>query len=276
MKKESDSRNDGEQAPAQLRGAFQAAADNLVSAIRRNDVGTVKALLASSVDPDDPLHPHGSSLLPPIIMAARDNRLEILEALLLANANPNAPDELGQTPLFYAAAHGRADMIDLLVKAEVKRTLDNPTMNGLTIIVHDRTDLNRQDGCGRTALFHAAENGQRCAVRRLLAAGAHIDVRDKNGMTALMTAVDHGKAEVAAELLLAGANPAAEDYYGVSSIEIAQRRGTDMKALLEDPAAALAFLEKKRKEELDRAFRAGTDKPLKIRRPLNPKRGQGE
>ena len=66
----------------------------------------------------------------------------------------------------------------------------------------------RADGnaAGRTPLMLASFRGDLLSVRRLLAAGADVNARDKDGVTALMFASHGGHAAVVRELLRHGAN----------------------------------------------------------------------
>jgi uncharacterized protein len=78
----------------------------------------------------------------------------------------------------------------------------------------DGADANAADSDGRTALHHAAINGDVEAVLFLLDTGAHVDVADANGWTALHFAARDYHVEVARVLLNAGASVDAEDAHG--------------------------------------------------------------
>lgn len=60
-------------------------------------------------------------------------------------------------------------------------------------------------------LYRAAKQEDLPAVRRLLAAGAEVDVRNHHDRTPLFAAATRGYAEIARELLAAGADPNAFD-----------------------------------------------------------------
>lgn len=67
-------------------------------------------------------------------------------------------------------------------------------------------DLNARDRYGQTALMLAAVRGHAGAVRDLVDRGADLDVTAKYGLSALMLAVVNRHAEVARILIRAGAD----------------------------------------------------------------------
>ncbi|KAJ9441110.1 putative ankyrin repeat protein R863, partial [Diplonema papillatum] len=56
-----------------------------------------------------------------------------------------------------------------------------------------------------TALYIASENGHSEVVKKLIVAGATVDVQDDYGWTALYIASENGHSEVVKELIAAGA-----------------------------------------------------------------------
>ena len=92
----------------------------------------------------------------------------------------------GATPLFLAAAHGHADLVALLLKAEAK--VDTPKASDLA-----------------TPLCIAAQEGHLEVVGMLLAAGADTQAATADGQTPLLAAAAAGHLEIAALLLEAGA-----------------------------------------------------------------------
>jgi len=63
----------------------------------------------------------------------------------------------------------------------------------------------RQDITGKTPLMKATRNGKLEAVKRLLAAGCSVSVRDRNSDTALHFAARHGNARLLSALIAASA-----------------------------------------------------------------------
>jgi len=62
-----------------------------------------------------------------------------------------------------------------------------------------------QDITGKTPLMKATRNGKLEAVKRLLAAGCSVSVRDRNSDTALHFAARHGNARLLSALITASA-----------------------------------------------------------------------
>ena len=66
-------------------------------------------------------------------------------------------------------------------------------------------NINSADSNGKTAIMHAAENGNLQAIHTLIAAGSGLNMPDKDGNTALSLAAKNGHAEVMRSLLQWGA-----------------------------------------------------------------------
>jgi ankyrin repeat protein len=125
--------------------------------------------------------------------AARNDRVEALEALVARGARPDA-DVYRGTALTWAAAGGRARAIRRLVALGA-----DPS--------HRATFGGPEHGEGVTALHLAAQNGQVEAIRALLDAGADPAARDAlpGGTPADWAA--HGGHEAARALLATAARP---------------------------------------------------------------------
>jgi ankyrin repeat protein len=80
--------------------------------------------------------------------------------------------------------------------------------------------VSRGEGCD---LVSAAYYGDLSEVKRLLAAGANVNAKEKNGITALMAASLAGHREVAALLLAKGAEVNAKDKNGKTALMFATR-----------------------------------------------------
>src|SRR5262249_30994681 len=91
---------------------------------------------------------------------------DIVDELIRAGADVNAPNVAGITPLMTAVA------FDAQSTALLERLLGAGA------------DVNAQDKGGMTALRHAAHYGRKPAVPVLLAAGADARTRDNQGRTA--------------------------------------------------------------------------------------------
>lgn len=98
----------------------------------------------------------------PLIIAARKNYLQIVEALLKAGARPDIADDYGQTPLMFTRDAG---VIALLIRY--------------------KANVNIQDKRGMTPLMHMIVLNEPEAIKLLLAAGAQVAIKDKSGKSSL-------------------------------------------------------------------------------------------
>ena len=91
----------------------------------------------------------------------------------------------------------------------------------------DETDL-----FGRTQLMKAAKSGNEWQIKRLLDAGANINLKDNDGWTALMYAVRYNEGLECVELLLnAGADIRIANNYGLTAIALAASYNNNPKIL---------------------------------------------
>ncbi len=98
-------------------------------------------------------------------LAAANGYVESARLLYRAQAKPHTEDNVGNTPLFWAAYHGHLPMVEFILSLE-----------GIV--------LDHRGQFMRTPLMGAAQNGHREVVVRLLARGADRSLRDSNGKTA--------------------------------------------------------------------------------------------
>ncbi len=124
----------------------------------------------------------------------------------------------GETALGYAAAHGEHEVLDALlqkgVSPDTRGRLEEPAVLRATR-AHDDTavkrlidagaNVNLQTANGTSALMVAAGSSDLAILDLLIAAGAHVEMQDKTGRDAVWFAADRGTEEVADRLLAAGA-----------------------------------------------------------------------
>ncbi len=108
----------------------------------------------------------------------------------------------GLTALMWAARHGHADVVEVLMK--------------------HGADVNAKNNDGWTALMHSALNDEAEAAEVLLAHGANVNVKDNNGTTALMSAAQEGKTEVVEALLKHGADVNVKNNNGKTALMFAE------------------------------------------------------
>lgn len=122
----------------------------------------------------------------PFHFAVLRHKMACFHKLLSFGAKPDARDTFGNTPCHYAAEDGDVIILDVLLR-------------------HRSVDPNAQDITGKTPLMKATRNGKLEAVKRLLASGCSVSIRDRNSDTALHFAARHGNTRLLSALILASA-----------------------------------------------------------------------
>lgn len=143
-----------------------------------------------------------------LLMAASRYHPEFITALLNLNADVNARNYSGWTPLMLANSSDATRLL-LAAGADVNaqnNSGDTPlisTQNSETtqLLLKAGANVNTRNYLGETALMGAVTE----KTNLLIAAGADIDARDNNGLTALMAAARSGRADVVSLLVIAGA-----------------------------------------------------------------------
>lgn len=142
-----------------------------------------------------------SSVGPLLWEAAEHNLTELARALIQKGADPNVEHGVakGWTPLRRSVIRSNLELAKMLVAAGANpQTTDQ---NGESILFHINwdeagselleyllsigIDINRQSDAGHTVLMKQVSFRRVEAVKRILAAGADISLKDKNGNTAL-------------------------------------------------------------------------------------------
>ncbi|MEO0705355.1 MAG: ankyrin repeat domain-containing protein [Cyanobacteria bacterium J06649_5] len=141
----------------------------LKEAICRNDVDTVKALIAEGVS----VQLENWSETPLLVFAARMGNPDITQALIKAGANVNRGYD--RLPLHVAAEYGHFDVVHMLLCAGAY--------------------LEASEESGYTALMCAAAAGQLLLVQALVDCGANVHA-NYYGKTPLMLAARYGHDEV--------------------------------------------------------------------------------
>uniref|UniRef100_A0A671YRW0 Kinase D interacting substrate 220 n=1 Tax=Sparus aurata TaxID=8175 RepID=A0A671YRW0_SPAAU len=178
----------------------------------------------------------------PLMVAAEQGSLEIVQELIRRGANVNLDDVDCWTALISAAKEGHIDVVRELL--ENKANLEHRDMHlydrsvypiiwaagrGHAEIVHlllqHGAKVNCSDKYGTTPLIWAARKGHYESVMHLLANGADVDQEGANSMTALIVAVKGGYTEVVKELLKRNPNVNMTDKDGNTALAIAAKEG---------------------------------------------------
>lgn len=138
-----------------------------------------------------------------LIDAIRQGRHDIVRHLIKLGADVNLKDEVGCTPLMWAARENNISILKLLLD------------KGARIHEHD-------GGIKYTALIYAAHEGHADAAFVLLRRGARVNDGDWGQQTALMRAAQMGHTDVVRQLVAAGAQVNARDDVGHTALYIAR------------------------------------------------------
>ncbi len=160
---------------------------DIAKAVRHGAWPTGTAGLLAGIDPNQ-VFIHGDPLLMAVAALAP---VKVVEAVLRANADPNATNRNGETALFVAS--------DPMV---------------VTALLQAGADPKRTARFGGTPLHFHAHAGHAQAMRALIDAGAIVDATNDEGQTPLLLAIPQAHLPVVELLLARGANPNFGDRYG--------------------------------------------------------------
>ena len=147
----------------------------LLAAAEAGDEPRVASLLASEAD----VNARDERGWSPLIMAAKEGHASLLQLLLAAGALPNPPD-VSHTALRGAAMFGHSGCIRLLAEA--------------------RAEVDQRSAGGRTPLMGAELHGHAQALGLLLRVGAAADLTNDAGETAAALAESRGHGQALAVL----------------------------------------------------------------------------
>ena len=168
----------------------------------------------------------GDDLATPLIIAARDGKLNFVKVLLRYEANIEARGTIkinGEviqdcTALWVAAGKRHFDVVRLLIEqnAEVDgRTSSNSTplraaafnghLNIVRCLVENGADVNARNNFNSTPLMLTCHNGHLDVASYLVKHGANINIQDNAGHSCLHYASKRGHVQLVCELLALGA-----------------------------------------------------------------------
>ncbi|HJV82735.1 ankyrin repeat domain-containing protein [Noviherbaspirillum sp.] len=179
---------------------FAGAYDDFFRAVKADEVGTIKSLLARGLDPNLIEAERGDTGL---ILALRDGSMRVFELLLNApDVNLEAKAFNGDTALMIACYKGNKAAVEALLAkgAEVNKP-------------------------GWTPLHYAAAIGNNDIVQILLDKSAYIDAESPNKTTPIMMAARGGHILTVKLLLDEGADATLKNELGMSAIDFAEKHG---------------------------------------------------
>lgn len=179
----------------------------IFDAVRYRDVATVSAVLDH--DPELLEVREETKGATPLLAAAARGRLDVVNELLRRGANVDATDHAGQTALHLATSRNSREVVFALLDRGAR--------------------LDRRDTRGVTALMHGADNGDASLVQRMLqdCPPGLLDARDEDGTTAFVGACMVNQTDVARILLWAGADHTIPEVSGRTALQAAMEHGSD-------------------------------------------------
>ena len=144
----------------------------LCCAVSERNIDCVKSLIAAGANVDDV----DLSGYTPLHRAVESNWIDCIKLLLAHKANPNITNQAGDTPMHLAVRKHLSDCIEFLATGEGKKSL----------AIYNKA--------GHAPLHLAVQVGHTlCSVKCLIAAGADLNMRNKEGKCLLHFAVESGR-----------------------------------------------------------------------------------
>lgn len=191
----------------------------LILAADENDTATVQQLLKAGAN----IYVRDGQGRTALLAATSHNHVESARLLIEAGADVNAQDKKLDSPLLLSGASGYLEILTLALKAKPNFKVYN-RFGGTALIpacerghvevvralLNSDVDVNHVNNLGWTALLEAiilSDGGLRHQeiVRMLVAAGAELNIPDREGVTPLQHARQKGYRDIADTLKAAGA-----------------------------------------------------------------------
>ncbi|WP_411879842.1 ankyrin repeat domain-containing protein [Polaromonas sp. YR568] len=167
-------------------------------------------------------------------MAVKQDTPNPIQNLLRRGFDPNTVDPNGQTGLFIALREPSPRVAQVLIdwpKTDVNRLNSKGESALMLAALTDQQDLAEKlikkgadvNKTGWTPLHYAATKGHLAIISLLLEQHAYIDAESPNGTTPLMMAAMYGTPAAVKLLLQEGADPQLKNQQGLTALEFAER-----------------------------------------------------
>lgn len=207
---------------------------NLITAVRQNDLDTVKTILQNGADINFQ-NINGATAL---MIATQNGNATIVHELIARGANVNIQSNHHGTALMAAAKNSNTAIVHELLAhgAHVNiQSIDNTTAlmiaagEGHLAIVHELiargSNVNLQNTKGLTALMIAVSKGHVAIAQELIGRRAYINLQTASGTTALMFATQKNNLAIVQELIAHGADINFKNSNGLTALMLAAQNG---------------------------------------------------
>jgi len=233
----------------------------LCQAVEDGELAKVQRLIDGEAGVDAVCNEGVLSGATPLILAARGEHVDILQALIDAGADLDHQTESGVTALFAATVRDEVDKVRALLEAGADPNVNPDQLpppflvaagNGQVAIVRLLLDAGvdphtvaaSDNATNVTALMKAAQSGDAATVQVLVDAGIDVNVQDNHGDHALNWNLFFAPdLEVTRLLLDAGSDPNIVGYRGRTALDWALAHGDEEIVILLRDADALTSSE---------------------------------
>ena len=208
--------------------------NSLHSAAEAGDVAEIESLLALgfSIDTRD------YAGLTPLMMAAKNDKLEAVKYLLKQGADPSLQNNNGSNVLHFASKDGNPEVIELMlshvpsIDSITKESVTplmiaaaNDKLQAVKYLLKQGADPSLQDNDGWNVLHYASQGGNPEVIELMLSHVPSIDSITNDGVTPLMIVAANDKLQAVKCLLRQGADPSLQDSEGWNVLHHASKSG---------------------------------------------------
>ncbi|XP_071560537.1 uncharacterized protein [Temnothorax nylanderi] len=186
--------------------------ERMFAALEEGNLESLKDCLKRGAD----INARDVNLWTTLHFAVKGPSLEVTKFIFDQNLSVNVKDSNGRTPLHIAAAHGRKNIVEFLIK-EAGLYVDELDTNGKTplhvaaqngykdtvkILLKNKANISAQEYCGLSVLHYAINNNHIDVVKILLKEDVNVDINEiVGGLSPLHAAAVSGHLELVNFLL---------------------------------------------------------------------------